>query len=658
MFEFYYNRIKVSSWKTIYELINYQPTNRSVVDPYTIYYRIVERSEENDNSQEDFHEEPLTKKDEEENIILRKEKELLGVIKDNCGGLPTVTSEFLMKYISPYVKPDVKKSDLTQNYSTYAYNPPVVTTNPSKIGVSNSEQRLISKKVIKICEALVYILKQWEELQLHFEFIDKNLVVPKPEELFKNILDEYVQKILLEPLNLILESKKHKSSELLKMFTNNPYLLGFETRVLFFKTAAFAYYGEFHRSIHFLVQHLRRKHNATIPDSAIPEQSKEKMRIDRKTLLNSAVTLFTTPGRVKRKNFLEIQYCNEQGTGLGPTLEFYYLCSKEFRHLKELWRETEDNSLFPAPLSISSAAYGEEDVLKYFETLGAIVSRAISDDRLTDLPFSSLFWDICIGRPITFSQIKQLDSTFGKSVNELREYSLKRQKILNNSDLEEHIKERQLENCKFKNDVSVEDLCLYFTIPGTDIDIKKNGKDIQVTDDNLQEYLDLLLNEMLNKTISKQVKAFKKGFGRSMKYLQILKSEELEFIICGNNDDEKEWTIQNLKEHIIPAHGFHSTSQTYLDLLNYMSNLSPKMRRQFLTFSTGSPRLPLGGFKNLKPKMNIVRKNEGDKNPSQYLPSVMTCQNFLKIPEYSSIEILSDRFNLASLEGQESFTLS
>jgi len=186
VFEFYYNRIKVSSWKTIYELINYQPTNRSVVDPYTIYYRIVERSEENDNSQEDFHEEPLTKKDEEENIILRKEKELLGVIKDNCGGLPTVTSEFLMKYISPYVKPDVKKSDLTQNYSTYAYNPPVVTTNPSKIGVSNSEQRLISKKVIKICEALVYILKQWEELQLHFEFIDKNLVVPKPEELFKN----------------------------------------------------------------------------------------------------------------------------------------------------------------------------------------------------------------------------------------------------------------------------------------------------------------------------------------------------------------------------------------------------------------------------------------------------------------------------------------
>ena len=85
MFEFYYNRNKVSSWKTIYELINYQPTNRSVVDPYTIYYRIVERSEENDNSQEDFHEEPLTKKDEEENIILRKEKELLGVIKDNCG---------------------------------------------------------------------------------------------------------------------------------------------------------------------------------------------------------------------------------------------------------------------------------------------------------------------------------------------------------------------------------------------------------------------------------------------------------------------------------------------------------------------------------------------------------------------------------------------
>lgn len=56
--------------------------------------------------------------------------------------------------------------------------------------------------------------------------------------------------------------------------------------------------------------------------------------------------------------------------------------------------------------------------------------------------------------------------------------------------------------------------------------------------------------------------------------------------------------------------------------------------------------------------MNIVRKNEGSVNPDIFLPSVMTCQNFLKIPEYSTLEILTERFDVASKEGQESFTLS
>jgi E3 ubiquitin-protein ligase TRIP12 len=306
---------------------------------------------------------------------------------------------------------------------------------------------------------------------------------------------------------------------------------------------------------------------------------------------------------------------------------------------------------------MAAGKYGEVLVLQYFETLGALTSRAISDDRLTDLPFSSVFWDICIGNPITFSHISKLDTAFGRSVNELREYSLKRNEILK-KDIDKQIRERQLATCKLKNDATIDDLCLYFVIPGSNVILKPQGKDIQVTDDNLTEYLDLLLDVMLDKSIEKQVAAFKKGFHKNMEYLKVLKPEEIELIICGNNDDDKEWTKQNLKEHIIPNHGYHDSSQTYLDLINYMVALTPENRRQFLAFSTGSPRLPLGGFKNLKPKMSVVRKNEGSDNPNLFLPSVMTCQNFLKIPEYSSLMILTERFNTAVVEGQESFTLS
>jgi hypothetical protein len=45
IFEFYYNRLRINSFKTIYELINYQPTYRSVSDPHVIYYKIVDREQ-------------------------------------------------------------------------------------------------------------------------------------------------------------------------------------------------------------------------------------------------------------------------------------------------------------------------------------------------------------------------------------------------------------------------------------------------------------------------------------------------------------------------------------------------------------------------------------------------------------------------------------
>jgi len=50
----------------------------------------------------------------------------------------------------------------------------------------------------------------------------------------------------------------------------------------------------------------------------------------------------------KRRAILEITYVNEEGTGLGPTLEFYNLLGKELTIEPTLWREnTADGMLFP-----------------------------------------------------------------------------------------------------------------------------------------------------------------------------------------------------------------------------------------------------------------------------------------------------------------------
>ena len=91
-----------------------------------------------------------------------------------------------------------------------------------------------------------------------------------------------------------------------------------------------------------------------------------------------------------------------------------------------------------------------------------------------------------------------------------------------------------------------------------------------------------------------------------------------------------------------------------------MSELSPEERRKFLKFVTGSPRLPNGGFASLDPKLTVVLKKpltaleKGD----DILPSVMTCQNYVKLPNYSSYEILKAKFEQAYNEGGSNFTLS
>jgi E3 ubiquitin-protein ligase TRIP12 len=65
------------------------------------------------------------------------------------------------------------------------------------------------------------------------------------------------------------------------------------------------------------------------------------------------------------------------------------------------------------------------------------------------------------------------------------------------------------------------------------------------------------------------------------------------------------------------------------------------------------------GLRSLVPQLTIVRKTvEGNDCPDNYLPSVMTCVNYLKLPEYSNIDIMKKKINKAITDGQLSFNLS
>ena len=86
--------------------------------------------------------------------------------------------------------------------------------------------------------------------------------------------------------------------------------------------------------------------------------------------------------------------------------------------------------------------------------------------------------------------------------------------------------------------------------------------------------------------------------------------------------------------------------------------MSHLQKKAFLRFATGSPRLPLGGFAALAPRLTVVEKSDPGRHPDESLPSVMTCVNYLKLPCYSSVEILEQRLRTAMSEGLSGFFLS
>lgn len=65
------------------------------------------------------------------------------------------------------------------------------------------------------------------------------------------------------------------------------------------------------------------------------------------------------------------------------------------------------------------------------------------------------------------------------------------------------------------------------------------------------------------------------------------------------------------------------------------------------------------GFKSLTPMFTVVCKpSEPPLTSDDYLPSVMTCVNYLKLPDYSDLNTLRQRLQVAIKEGQGAFHLS
>lgn len=342
-----------------------------------------------------------------------------------------------------------------------------------------------------------------------------------------------------------------------------------------------------------------------------------KCHIRRNSLFEDGLKMLQAvgPGMLR----IDVFFDNEEGIGAGPTQEFLTLfCNELCKVTRGLWRfdSTSDSEfcfskkgLFPRP---------DADP-KLFSVLGLLVGKAILMDMILPLPLNPAFFKMIRGDTITVSDV---DEAFAKSLD--RPEGL---------------------------------IGLAFTYPGLpDFELCPGGKDKDVTKSNLKEYVDLIKKATIE--LTDITNAFREAFSTIVQWetLKVLSNEEICLLIEGQN---AKITEDDLKSSVVISHGYTEDSPQVQYLFETILEMDVHQQSSFIKFITGCEKLPIGGLKKLQPNLTIAVRTPMDKQkPDDSLPSVLTCANYLKVPQYSSKEILKDKLLYAIHECQDSFLLT
>ncbi|ODV78242.1 uncharacterized protein CANTADRAFT_90611 [Suhomyces tanzawaensis NRRL Y-17324] len=455
---------------------------------------------------------------------------------------------------------------------------------------------------------------------------------------------------------------------------NFPFIFPLETRMFFLQSTSFGYSR--------LIHHWQIRTNQASEDNGnssngqrpqLGRPTRHKVRLSRKMILQSAVKVLglygSTPG------ILEIEYFDEVGSGLGPTLEFYSTVSKEFVRKKlKLWRDDDlgnmdeeafiwnEHGLFPAPLDKHQVnSENGRKVLYFFSSLGKFIARALLDSRIIDFNFSTVFLKLVqyfnynekpgnrdLKKLANIPSLKLVDPKLASSIEHLLKY------------LKQYPRFGAVERDSIEIEgATLKDLSIFFELPGyPEYELIPNGSEIQVDAANLENYINKVLEATLYTGIVQQTKAFMDGFSKVFPISSLVLFSPQELVELFGNAEE-DWSLDTLTSAINANHGFTKDSDAIKSLINILVSFTNEEKRLFLQFLTGAPKLPIGGFKALRPELTVVRKRAEDNlQDDDYLPSVMTCANYLKLPNYSSEDIMREKLIQAIHEGAGAFLLS
>lgn len=442
--------------------------------------------------------------------------------------------------------------------------------------------------------------------------LSRKLIQEPLSQFINTKLTAKMNRQLEEPLIVASNCLPSWSEDLARLF---PFLFPFETRHLFLQSTSFGYSRSMMRWQSAQSENDDRRDRRRDERPLMGRLQRQKVRISRTRILESALKVMEMYGG--SPSVLEVEYFEEVGTGLGPTLEFYSTVSKEFSKKKlKMWRENESNNhdeyafgrlgLFPAPMATDKAeSEAGKKLLHLFKMLGNFVARSMLDSRIIDVSFNKTFFRLANGIVSTPSTalLKSVDHDLASSLIHVKQFVTAKARIEEDPHLSAAHKAHALQNICVQG-ARIEDLMLDFTLPGyPSIELIQNGSNTPVTTDNVGLYVDRVLDLTLGAGVAMQIDAFKSGFSQVFSYssLRAFTPEEL-IMLFGQV--EEDWSLETLMDSIKADHGFNMDSKSVKNLLQTMSELTATQRRDFLQFVTGSPKLPIGG------RFSIVFKRE------------------------------------------------
>lgn len=367
--------------------------------------------------------------------------------------------------------------------------------------------------------------------------------------------------------------------------------------------------------------------------------------IHRETIMEDAYEQFHKVGS-NFKNKIQVTFYNEHGPeagidGGGLTKELLTSVVSEGFDPKfglHLFKETEaNNELYPNDdiyLKIAKRIDlpKQQQRLNYVKFLGMIVGKCLYESVLIDIGFAPFF----------LAKWKVAQSSQNCSINDLS--YLDRQLYLNLSKLltmsADDINALDL---TFVIDENVDSKILQYDLA------PPYGAMTSVSKSNRLQYIHLVANFKLNKSLHVQTKYFLEGLFEIIdaQWLNIFDPFELQMLISGGNDID----VQDWKDNVHYG-GYFDDDLTIVLFWEVVEEMSPQERCDLIKFVTSVSRAPLLGFKALTPHFGIHNSGSPDR-----LPTASTCVNLLKLPDYKDKTLIREKLLYAS-KANSGFDLS